>query len=596
MTLQIAPLPPAWLAILPEPGASHAEPVAVAYESTDTATVRQRIADLARGKKGDEWGALRRAVAGERMFRIEGGPGDPEIPLVIGVDDFLSKRVIWTLAAEIPTTPPDEIALALEPSLSILRSDVASLGGAPSRWTSEHVRSKWIRASEKIEADNAEARAFVDRLSASAREGAERRATSLPLVIQFDDRFYGLDDRTESPRYEGPMRGATLRAMLRELWGDRRALDTASEKTTRPMTPAEIVEAYGRAVASIVTEYAALEPRVDDLTLVLPGARSETVEPREDRDVAEWLATLDPSGGLIDWIAYARADRCSATVPALALIGGAHVGKSLLADGIARAYGARRATPLSRVLGRFGSMLQAGPVLFSDEGLPRDPRSGIPLTEEFRALVTSMDHVVELKGIDRSVFVRGGVRAILAANRMDRLFSNRGTYSGSDVDALVRRLFVVEIEDPAQVERAKALALSLGSVDGDPVRLARVAGHLAHIQATHPAQYPAPRARTVERALRLGGDLAKRAIETLDDAAPAEWIAPSDGVLWVQVRPWISALHEDSIAPVARALASYVSHPSERRRTHPTTGAPDPARSRWIGLDRLKLAHDGVTL
>lgn len=593
----IATLPDAWLAVLPAPGSASAEPIAVAYESVEINDLRQRIADLAHGKKGDEWGALRRAVRGERMFRIEGGPGDPALPLVVGVDEFLSKRVLWRLAAEIPTVPPADIALVLEPSLSLLRSDVESLG-ATSRWTSDHVESKWIRASEKVEGDRAESRDFVDRLTASIAEGAAKRESALPLVIQFDDRFYALDDRTPVSRYEGPMRPSTLRAMLRELWGERRVLDIATEKQTRAMTPAEIVDAYGRAVSSVATEYASPSPRVDDLTLVLPHAvRDERIEPREDPHVAEWLDVLDPTGALLDWIAYARAERCNATVPALALIGGAHVGKSLLADGIARAYGMRRATPLGRVLGRFASMLQAGPVLFSDEGLPRDPRTQVPLTEEFRALVTSMDHVIELKGIDRPVYVRGGVRAILAANRMDRLFSNRGTYGAHDIDALVRRLFVVEIDDEARVEKAKRLALSLGSVDGDPVRLARVAGHLAHVQATRTSPaYPAPRARNVERALRLGGDLAKRALDVLDDASPADWICFDEATIWIQVRPWISALHEDSIASVARALAAYITHPSERRRTHPTTQATDPARSRWIGLDRQRLATDGVLL
>ena len=134
--------------------------------------------------------------------------------------------------------------------------------------------------------------------------------------------FYALDDRTPVSRYEGPMRPSTLRAMLRELWGERRVLDIATEKQTRAMTPAEIVDAYGRAVSSVVTEYASPSPRVDDLTLVLPHAvRDERIEPREDPHVAEWLDVLDPSGALLDWIAYARAERCNATVPALALIG-----------------------------------------------------------------------------------------------------------------------------------------------------------------------------------------------------------------------------------------------------------------------------------
>ena len=592
----IATLPPAWLALIPPPGVD-SERTPVAYDGdTDLATLRQRIADAAHGKRGDEWGVLRRLALGERLFRIEGGPGDAALPLVVGVDEYLSKRVIWTLAAEIPTAPPDAIAAIFAPSLAILRDDVDTLGGAPSRWNGDHVREKWIRASEKIETENAGARAFTDRLLASMAEGAERRSSPLPLVVQFDDRYFALDDR-EGPsavRYEGPMKGIAVRSMLRALWGESRVLDVAGKTGSRPMSPAEIVDAYGVAISTVATEYAATSPRVEDLTLVLPPPAGDVPEPCEDRDVAAWLEILDPSGGLLDWIAYARRDRLGATAPALALIGGAQVGKSLLADAVARSFGARRATPLRRVLGQFASMLAACPVLFADEGIPRDPRTGVPLTEEFRALVTSMDHVIEAKGTDRSVYVRGGVRVILAANRLDRLFASRGAYGAHDIAALARRLLVVEISDPGRVDAARAASVGLGGFEGDPARLARVARHFAWIQASRVASAPTPRASLVERELRIGSDAAKEALDALEDSFPVPWIALDPGTVWVQVAPWVQRTGAGTVAPLSRALAAYISHPSEKRRTHPTTKEPDPARSRWIGLDRIRLAADGV--
>lgn len=594
----IATLPDSWLALVPPPGLD-AERTPVAYDGdVDLATLRQRIADAAHGKRGEEWGVLRRLALGERLFRIEGGPGSSDLPLVVGVDEFLSKRVIWTLAAELPTAPPDAIAAIFAPSISILRDDVASLGGAPSRWDEAHVREKWIRASEKIETENAGARAFTDRLIASAAEGAARRATSLPLVAQFDDRYFVLDDReVDRARYEGPMKGVALRSMARALWGESRVLDQSTAKGgARPMSPAEIVDAYGVAISTIATEYSALAPRVDGLTLTLPPPVGDIPEPQEDRDVAAWLEILDPSGGLLDWIAYARRDRLASTAPALALIGGAQVGKSLLADAVARTFGARRATPLRRVLGQFAAMLAACPVLFADEGIPRDPRTGVPLTEEFRALVTSMDHVIEAKGTDRSVYVRGGVRVVLAANRLDRLFAARGAYGAHDIAALARRLFVVEIADSGRIDAARAASVGLGAYEGDPARLARVARHLAWIQATRDAKPPTARAALVERELRIGSDVAREALDALEDSHPVPWIALDGSTVWVQVTPWVQRTGSGTIAPLARALAAYITHPSEKRRTHPTTKAPDPSRSRWIGLDRIRLAADGVNL
>ncbi len=594
----IATLPDSWLALIPPPGLD-AERTPVAYDGdADLPTLRQRIADLAAGKRGDEWGVIRRLALGERLFRIEGGPGSSDLPLVVGVDEFLSKRVIWTLAAELPTAPPDAISAIFAPSLSILRDDVAGLGGASSRWTEEHVREKWIRASEKIETENAGARAFTDRLLASTAEGAEKRATSLPLVAQFDDRYFVLDDRAEDrARYEGPMKGVALRSMARALWGESRVLDqTTAKGAARPMSPAEIVDAYGVAISTIATEYSALAPRVDGLTLTLPPPVGDIPEPQEDRDVAAWLEILDPSGGVLDWIAYARRDRLTSTAPALALIGGAQVGKSLLADAVARTFGARRATPLRRVLGQFAAMLAACPVLFADEGIPRDPRTGVPLTEEFRALVTSMDHVIEAKGTDRSVYVRGGVRVVLAANRLDRLFASRGAYGAHDIAALARRLFVVEITDPGRVEAARSVSVGLGSFEGDPVRLGRVARHLSWIQRERDAKPPTPRAALVERELRIGSDVAREALDALEDSYPVPWIALDGATVWVQVTPWVQRTTAGSLAPLARALGAYITHPSEKRRTHPTTKVPDPSRSRWIGLDRIRLAADGVNL
>ena len=240
-------------------------------------------------------------------------------------------------------------------------------------------------------------------------------------------------------------------------------------------------------------------------------------------------------------------------------------------------------------------MLAACPILFADEGIPRDRRTGVPLTEEFRALVTSVDHVVEVKGSDRSAYVRGGVRVILATNRIDRLFSARGTYGAHDVAALARRLLVIEISDAARVERARTAVIALGPAEGHPLRLARVAGHLAWIQANHVGAPPEPRASLVERELRIGSDVAREALDALEDSFPVPWIALDSETVWVQVAPWIQRTGSGTVAPLARALGAYVTHPSEKRRTHPTTRDPDPARSRWIGLDRIRLAADGVT-
>jgi hypothetical protein len=124
--------------------------------------------------------------------------------------------------------------------------------------------------------------------------------------------------------------------------------------------------------------------------------------------------------------------------------------------------------------------------------------------------------------------------------------------------------------------------------------LGRVARHLAWIQRERDAKPPTPRAALVERELRIGSDVAREALDALEDSYPVPWIALDGATVWVQVTPWVQRTTAGSLAPLTRALAAYITHTSEKRRTHPTTKIPDPSRSRWIGLDRIRLAADGV--
>lgn len=300
---------------------------------------------------------------------------------------------------------------------------------------------------------------------------------------------------------------------------------------------------------------------------------------------------------LVDWIYWAAPSRCDATVPALALIGGSHVGKGLLADGVARAAGAATATKLGRALGRFNAALADGPILFADEGLPRNDQ-GQPMTEEFRTLLTATTHKCEQKGIDRSALVHGGVRVVLAANKADRLFSNRGNLGGHDVAGLARRLLVIEVEGERRIEASRAASMGLGSTEGDPARLARVAGHFRWIQAgaLGERRAPEPRAGSLIAELRRGGDSGAAALDGLEDLITTgrAFVDAAAGRVWVQPAQWARAAGLTSPHALMRVIDSYVIEKSKARWTHPTTRAKYERPERWAAIDLDRLEADGV--
>lgn len=537
------------------------------------------------------------------MFRIEGGPGSETIPLVIGVDDFISKSLLWTLANaesdpdEVPwyKVEPAEIAALFEPSLAILRQDVATLGGTSKFWP-DHVAQKWVAATEKAGAAVRQANEFVERLTQATQDGAEKRTSQNPYVVQVDDRYYVLDERGPVPLYQGPLKGVALRGICQRVWTDsegncERPLDIPIKDSSRAMQPAEIVEAYGATVVNVVVDYTAQRPYVDDVSIILPRQARPIPTPEADPAVAEWLDLLGgPS--ILDWIAWAARERCDTVVPALALIGGSHVGKGLLAEGLAMAAGQEAASKLARAMSKFGSVLADGPILFGDEGLPRD--HGVPQTQEFREIVTRTRHLCEQKGIDRSMIVRGAPRVILAANKSDRLFSNVGNMNANDIDALMRRLFVVEIEGAKKIERCRIAAVGLGSRESDPVRLERVARHLRHIQTTHRCLPPEPRGGNMARELRTTGGRSREVLDAIEDSiGTADWTVEVNGTLYLQPAALARRTGEDP-SIIGRILAPYVVSQTRRYRGKPGSEDLKGAAGRWVGLSLDLLRKDAI--
>ena len=600
----VVDLPSAWAGALARAGTKRASNVATPTAlDVDAYVLRERLRDTCAGKgrggggKSAVWTAWRAVAQGDRFFDFNAPPG--------GVDSWISTELLSTLVLEPGWFEVSGASFAafVDPAFDHLRRDAAALG-TPSKWDRAHVAAKWEARREwaagvlaEREREAAEGLALIE-AGKAAIEAA--KAEPLPLILQIANGYLVREET--GTRYHGPEVAAALRGLCRELWGAAWPLEAPTKNGTRPMTAPEICDAYGRTIERLATEYTATTPRIDWPNLTLwrgPSRVHEIPAPRFDRDVAAWLDLLggDQVAGLTCWIVWCDPARCETTVPALALVGGAHVGKSLLAHALAHAAGLRGATPLKSALGRFGATLANGPILFADEGLPRDDH-GAPLTQEFRELITRKDHEVEQKGLDRRLNVHGAVRVVMAANEGSRLFSNRGNLGRNDVDALVRRLLVIEIEGAERIAACARAASSLGAFEGDPVRLARVAGHLRWVQATQAdAAPPEPVAGSMLRELRAGGDVGRTALAALEDAAGSDWIAVDGpaGFVWVQPEPWARRIAGNVTAQsLGRALAPYIAKASEQRRTHPVTRASLDRRERWCALDLGRLRDDGV--
>lgn len=593
----IALLPAKWADWLPRArrDSTAVDPV---YAVVEPSELRERLDETSKGKRGDGWGAWRKCVHGERMFRIEGGPGAADLPIVHGVDEFVTKHMIWPLAhAEgWSEVDPDSFVRLVDPSFETVRRDAAAIGGSATKLVPEELARKWEQATAKAQADIAAAKSWVERITEQVRKAKEPGA--LPPILQLDRRYLVLDDRTDCPRYTDLVSAEGVPALAGEFWAGVRETQTMDKAGLRAMDTRELMGQFGKPIERIILDYTHTAPSLEGTDLILGPRRLPIPAATFDPDVAAWLHAMDPSDGILEWIAWTAPHLAQDTVPALVMVGAAHVGKTLLGHGVARSQGLLAPEALGPALGRFAAPIATSPILVGDEGMPRDSH-GHPLTQEFRRFATTNVHLVEMKGVDRRLIVRGAPRIILSANAMGSLFSTRGALTGDDVDAIVRRLFVVDI-GPDQAAEAHRLAESLGRTTADPVRLARVAAHCRWIQENTPrGAEMLPRSGNLKTELRKGSDIMARALQVLEDTAgsvPWSIVDKPKGVVWVRMEFWARACEAQSPQALGRASEPYVKTPARKLGVHPITAEPMPDRARWVGLDLAKLQLDGIEI
>ncbi len=240
-----------------------------------------------------------------------------------------------------------------------------------------------------------------------------------------------------------------------------------------------LVSEYGRVVERVEADLTAARSYLRDDAHVFveaPCPLRKDLTPAYDPEVAEWLSLLAgrapgaSDGGkveaLLDWLGAVT--MLQSPAPALYLKGEPGSGKSLIAFGLARLWGANHPTTMRAALGKFNDSILRCPLVLADEKVP-ETWSGQPRTEELRELITTAEFSVERK-FQPELTARGSVRAICAANNLNMITTRASDLTPEDALALADRFLFVCPHPYARVwlqERTEAYTKAGGGSFGE---------------------------------------------------------------------------------------------------------------------------------
>lgn len=441
---------------------------------------RDRLERFARSlaRKRDEraqehGGLLKRILAGEPFAE----PGDRDTTIF---------QLGLTLAHRYPDADPQSLAEHFSLSLDLMARQ------APDCPTPKDVAYKIKRAQQRLR----------DEQTAQMEEETERQAQRIRDAFRSDRTHPYTPDELDAipPRrwilqkgksyyarvgaaYRGPyVQEEALNALLRDLSPASTAgVDLFTVSPTgdvQPKTLARLIREYGfvadRVVASLLAEFSYFDEA--DRTIVEAPAPMRKIAPKRHPEIAEWLDAL---GGrkahlLRAWIA--NVTRLESPCSALFLTGQKHLGKSVLAEGLAKLWTARGLpTPLQDVLGTpFNESQLRCPLTFADEVLPTDFRGRV-LHAELRKYIQERRRSLRRKFMP-SAEVIGASRVIISANN-ENILATTESLSSHDIGAIVDRFLWIPC-------RAKAFEVlqrvdTSGWVDRD-----EIAEHALYLRET----------------------------------------------------------------------------------------------------------------
>jgi len=287
-------------------------------------------------------------------------------------------------------------------------------------------------------------------------------------IVQRADSYYVF----VSGRYLAPITGVELEVSLpRDLapapiqW----TVPTNSG-STRPKKVKELLKDHCTVARRVVADMTVEESYYDEKTqtFVEAACRRRPIEPREDKQIHEWLTLLggNQAEALLDWVA--TMPDLSRQTCAVYIVGRPGDGKTMFAEGLARIYTTGSPTELESALSNFNEALLDCPIIFGDEKIP----SMVGDSGNLRQIIGSNTRKLKRKHKAEADLV-GAVRLILAANN-DTLLTFEENLSAWDQQAVAQR-FLYITPSPKCGEYLRNLGGRVGTADwvtGD-----RIAAH-----------------------------------------------------------------------------------------------------------------------
>lgn len=339
-----------------------------------------------------------------------------------GNRDEAATRIAWHLSKRHHNA-------SLELVETVFKWSIEEMGsGAPD---AENIHSKLARGSEKR----------VSELQSS--EPAQAPVQGGPYVVQFRSSYYF---RLPGGGFSRPFSKdeAKLAAFkhLRCLEGVQLNYLTANG-TARRKSIDRLIEEYGDLAQDVLVDL-----RLPEATFRGGILREATVnwpkdlEPVYDPKIDHWLDML---GGekLKDWLSIlADLNRLSS---ALVLMGPRSIGKTLLAMGCAKRFGATAPAKQTALTGHFQEELARCPLVYIDEDIEDNPYD-----RNFLATIRSELSIRE-RSVNRKYMtplqMEGAIRCIISANHLP--FRQKDSQTGQDLEAIAERFYWINAQDEA---------------------------------------------------------------------------------------------------------------------------------------------------
>lgn len=407
--------------------------------------------------------ALRRKAApyqqslGRRVLQaLDGLPFAEE-----GERDTAIFQVAGVLAEAYPRARAESIAALFGPALSLMGEGCPSVQDVADKITRHQDRLAAEVQAQQTEQLRDQQRRIRDAFggngritpyteaeldAAAAAQQTDREGLQQRWVIQAGSSYYFL----LTGHYTYPVVSeAAANAALRDLAPAVSAQVECWRLTRDGVTTksiAELVRDYGSVAQRVTVSLLEQHSRYDPVTrsLIEAPCPLRPLEPAYSPEVQEWLELLTGSAKevLLDWLAVVT----DLTEPCAAVYfdGAPGVGKTLLADGLARLWTTTaRPTPLDNAMGPFNDALTSCPLVLADEQIPKDAR-GRTRTADLRQFIQARTRTLNRKFLP-SATLEGAARLIITANNRELLLSQEHLTS-NDIRAITNRLIYIQCD------------------------------------------------------------------------------------------------------------------------------------------------------